>query len=109
MLENETTPEQRADARYKLKARRASSAQKSWMNSMLRMNLGNAKTAFVIFHPGIPKLLQSNSEQATEPEPAELLAAFIKWHASLLISLVEHSNNGDAEYNRQVSKADSDA
>ncbi len=35
--------------------------------------------------------------------------ATIKWHASLLISLVEHSNNKDAEYNRQVSKADSDA
>ena len=109
MLENETTPKQRANARYKLKAGRASSPLKSWMNAMLRMNLGNAKTAFFIFHHGIPKLLQSNSEQATEPESAELLAAFIKWHASLLISLVEHSKNGDAEYNGQVSKANSDA
>ena len=105
MLENETTPEQQTEAAFKFKPGKATQRQRSWMNTMLRKNMGHAKTPFFIFHHGLPRLLQSptsNSMAPTALEFAELFADFVKWHASLVISLVEHKESSIANYNRQV-------
>ena len=105
MLEKNTTPRQRQQQKYQFRQRSLTTQQSSWMNTMLRKNLGHAKAAFFIFHHGIPKLFvarHSSNVAPTAEEFAELFEQFIKWHASLLISLVEYEDCSQKDSSRNL-------
>merc|ERR1712086_1148769 len=63
LLSNELTPEQRHDAKYKIiKDKKTgeicvTTKQRSWINAILRKNLGDSKVAYFIFNHDAPALL----------------------------------------------------
>ena len=113
MLLNETTLEQQRQTKYQYQAGGfITSAQTSWAHNVLRKNLGDYRTIFFIFHHGVPQLLQSpHRVRLPECEFSDIFSEFVKWHAALLMSLVEHKEaymNAVAEFRsreRQVEAA----
>ena len=104
MLRYDTTQEQRQSERYRIQQNgRITSNQKSWAHVVLRKNLGDARTVFFIFHHGIPQMLQASYRTTLSVDACEfsrIFSEFIQWHASLLLSLVNHKNL----YEHQVAK-----
>ena len=120
MFTNDLTESQKRSPDYKLRIGKAlMSPQGSWVNMMLRKNLGDAKVAYFILDHGLPKVL--NSPWSTQkPHKAlinEMLEELMTWYASLLQSMIEHREHprmddarkfahlGQAEWREQRRKA----
>ena len=101
LLSNDLTPEQRRDPKYQVirdKTTREISvtpAQRSWINVILRKNLGHARVAFYIFKHGVPDLfnLPFRRQAPTRALLQSMLQDFMTWHASLLDSILRRPNH----------------
>ena len=115
LLANEVDPKQQQDARYKMSYDTrtgeisVTNKQRSWINAMLRKNLGDAKVAYFIFNNGLPALLDMPLRGAV-PTKAMLQNLLIDdlmvWHGSLLQSILEHRNHPDMANARKLSALD---
>ena len=71
LLSNDLTPEQRLDPKYKIRRDRVSAEEKitdkqrSWINHMLRKNLGDYRVAYFIFNNGLPEILDLDLGRST--------------------------------------------
>ena len=76
MLTNDLTEDQKKDTVYKLrKVNALTTKQRSWINMMLRKNLGDVKVCHFIFNHGVPLLLEAplgfkKNQQSTVTEHA---------------------------------------
>ena len=107
----ETTPEQKKDPRYRLRTGRSiTTQQRSFLNNILRKNLGDARVAYYIFQRGIPPLLDPPVREEycgfLKPTRAllqNMLEEFMTWHASLLIYLLEGQRQPGMDTQRKLS------
>ena len=109
LLEN-TTPEQRKERKYQIQydtngETPVSSAQRSWIQLMLRKNIGHKNVAFFIWQHGLPDLIDTplRKQQPSLESLQRILADGIRWYASLLQSLVVYSEDLEMEHARQMS------
>ena len=60
-------------------------AQRSWINVMLRNNLGDAKVAYFILNHGLPKALDLplRRQKPHKDSINNMLEELMTWHASL--------------------------
>ena len=97
LLSNDLTPAQQYDYRYKIKwdwetgEISLTTQQRSWINTMLRKNLGDARVSEFIFKDGLPKLLHASHRRKTLSKAMlrNMLVELMTWHASLLQSLLD--------------------
>ena len=97
LLSNDLTPAQQYDYRYKIKRDwetgeiALTTQQRSWINSMLRKNLGDARVSEFIFKDGLPKLLHASLRRKTLSKAMlrNMFVELMTWHASLLQSLLD--------------------
>ena len=96
---NELTSEQKKKRKYKLpKATSITTEQRSFVNVILRKNLGDHRVAFYILEHGLPTLLDAPLGRRREPkvkreEVDSMLEELMKWHVSLLKWLDNRQNN----------------
>ena len=96
---NELTSEQKKKRKYKLpKATSITTEQRSFVNVILRKNLGDHRVAFYILEHGLPTLLDAPLRRRREPkvkreEVDSMLEELMKWHVSLLKWLDNRQNN----------------
>jgi len=114
LLSNDLTPEQRHGAKYKIfKDKKTgeipvTTKQRSWINTILRKNLGHSKVAYFIFNHGVPALLDLPLRRKA-PSKAMLqsmLEELMTWHASLLQSILERQNHPDMANARKLAALD---
>ena len=110
MLRHDTTPGQRRERKYQIQYDedgeiRVSEEQRSWIQHMLRKNLGHKNVAFFIWQHGLPELLEAplRKNKASPDMIQGILEDGMRWHASLLRSLVEHSTGPQMEHARRMS------
>ena len=97
LLSNDLTPAQEYDDKYKIKHDWETgeivitTKQRSWINAMLRKNLGDARVSEFIFNHGLPKLLDAPLRRKTLSKAMlrNMLVELMTWHASLLQSLLD--------------------
>ena len=114
LLSNELTRTQRADPKYQISKNTTTgqisitSKQRSWINVMLRNNLGDAKVAYFIFNHGLPELFNTPTRRKalTKEMLQDMLEQFMHWYASLLNSIVEHQSHPDMENARKLASLD---
>ena len=114
LLSNDLTPEQRRDAKYKIRKNtktgeiHVTTKQRSWINAILRKNFGDAKVTYFISNHGLPALLDVSLRRKA-PSKAMLqnmLEELMTWHASLLQSILEHQNHSDMANARKLAALD---
>jgi len=114
LLSNDLTPEQRHGAKYKIiKDKKTgeipvTTKQRSWINTILRKNLGHSKVAYFIFNHGVPALLDLPLRRKA-PSKAMLqsmLEELMTWHASLLQSILDRQNHPDMANARKLAALD---
>jgi len=114
LLSKDLTPEQRHGAKYKIfKDKKTgeipvTTKQRSWINTILRKNLGHSKVAYFIFNHGVPALLDLPLRRKA-PSKAMLqsmLEELMTWHASLLQSILERQNHPDMANARKLAALD---
>ena len=97
LLSNDLTPEQRLDPKYKIRRDRVSGEeriidkQRSWINHMLRKNLGDYRVAYFIFNNGLPEILDLERGRRA-PDKAmiqNMLEELMMCHAYLLQSILD--------------------
>ena len=101
LLSNDLTPEQRRDPKYKVIKDKTTGeisvtqTQRSWINVILRKNLGHARVALYIFKHGVPELfnLPFRRQAPTRALLQSMLQDFMTWHASLLYSILRRPNH----------------
>ena len=100
LLSNDLKPEQRNDISKIIKDEKTgeihvTTKQRSWINSILRKNLGHARVAFYIFKHGVPDLfnLPFRRQAPTRALLQSMLQDFMTWHASLLYSILRRPNH----------------
>jgi len=101
LLSNDLTPEQRRNPAYKVIKDKKTGAisvttkQRSWINVILRKNLGHARVAYYIFNHGVPRLfnLPFRRKAPTKRMLQSMLQDLMTWHASLLYSILERPNH----------------
>ena len=100
LLSNDLKPEQRIDISKIVKDEKTgeihvTTKQRSWINSILRKNLGHARVAFYIFKHGVPDLfnLPFRRQAPTRALLQSMLQDFMTWHASLLDSILRRPNH----------------
>ena len=129
LLSNDLTPEQRYDNKYKIQKNPKTgevsvpSKQRSWINVILRKNLGDYRVAYFIFNHGIPALFEEprrsvharrwddqsihiSTMASCWPSKAMLqnmLDEVMTWHASLLQSILEQQKHPDMSIARKLS------
>ena len=115
MLSNDLTPEQHDSDAYQLRYNEAThelevtTKQRSWINMMLRKNLGHGQVAHFIFNNGIPVLLHvpaAESKPRIRTQLVQQLEQFIYWHHRLLTSIAKGNRNLDRLGIRQRSASD---
>jgi len=114
LLSNHLTPEQRFDAKYKIiKDKKTgeiqvTTKQRSWINTILRKNLGDSKVAYFIFNHGVPALFNRplTSEAPSKAILQSMLEDLMTWHASLLHSILDHQNHPDMANARKLAALD---
>jgi hypothetical protein len=96
---HDLTAEQTKDPKYHLREGKSiTTKQRSFINTILRENLGDARVAYYIFEYGIPTMLDSpvlrrtleRSRVPLQVPLQDLLEELMRWYASLLKWLVEH-------------------
>jgi len=114
LLSNDLTPEQRHGAKYKIiKDKKTgeiqvTTKQRSWINTILRKNLGDSKVAYFIFNHGVPALfnLPLTSKAPSKAILQSMLEDLMTWHASLLHSILDHQNHPDMANARKLAALD---
>jgi len=114
LLSNDLTPEQRHDAKYKIiKDKKTgeiqvTTKQRSWINTILRKNLGDSKVAYFIFNHGVPALfnLPLTSKAPSKAILQSMLEDLMTWHASLLHSILDHQSHPDMANARKLAALD---
>ena len=84
---NNLTPQQKKVSKYKLREGASiTTQQRSFVNAILRKNLGDARVATYILKHGVPTLLDAPWIRYTlhRTEMDSMLEEFLEWHASLL-------------------------
>ena len=117
LLSNELLPHQHAMKKFEIRRDlttgeiRVTREQRSWINNMLRKNLGNAKVPFFILNNGIPELFDAPLRK-TPPSLAELesmLEQAIHWYVSMLESILKHEDHPDMERARKLGSLEHEA
>ena len=110
MLQDDLQPQQRNDETYRIRYNRdgdvvVSSKQRSWIGSMLRKFLGNKNVVFFILQHGLPELFDARvrKEKPSREMLQSILEDGMRWHASLLHSLVEHNERPGLAHARRMS------
>ena len=101
LLTNEVWPEQRKDPKFKIRKDTntgqviVSSPQRSWINTMLRKNLGDNRAAYFILNHGLPELLDVPLRQKplTIPKLQSMVQELMTWHASMLQSILDRQQH----------------
>ena len=97
---NELTPEQMKDRKYKLREGTSiTTKQRSFVNAILRKNLGDARVALYILEHDIPTLLDAPLQRQPPQRAAmeTMLEELMIWHACLLQWLVKRQNDQSSE------------
>ena len=114
MLSNDLTTEQRHEAKYKIRTDRKTgeiaitTKQRSWINNLLRKNLGDSRVAYFIANHGLPLVLDLSIRRKA-PSKAMLhnmLEELMSWHAALLQSILEHHKHPDMATARKLASLD---
>ena len=114
MLSNDLIPAQRGEKKYMIRRDTetgqitVTNQQRSWMNVVLRKNLGDAKVAYFIFNNGLPELMDV-SLRCKAPRTAllkNMIDDLMTWHASLLHSLLDHESHPDMANARKLASLD---
>jgi len=110
MLTQDTTPNQRKERKYQIHYDKHGETvftreQRSWIQHMLRKNLGHENVAFFIWQHGLPELLEAplRTKPPSREQLQSILEEGIHWHASLLQSLVAYSTGPELEHARRMS------
>ena len=110
LLLSETTLQQRQETKYQIKRNKCGemlvpTAQRSWIHNMLRKFLGHADVAWFIWRHGLPELFDApwHRGAANPKSPQRILESGMRWHASLLRSLVQHHTLPEKEDARVLS------
>ena len=97
LFANELTKEQKREHKYKLQKDKAlMSPQRSWVNHMLRKNLGDARVGYYILKHGVPQVLNIPMRLNKVINKAllqNMLDEFMIWHTDLLqyiVTIKEH-------------------
>ena len=108
LLTNEIWPEQRRNPKFEIRKDwntgkiSVSTAQRSWINCLLRKNLGDYRAAYFIFNHGLPDALDlplGQKKALTKPKLQSMVQELMHWHASLLQSILlrqQHPGMEDA-------------
>ena len=94
MFAQELTTEQKRDSKHKLqKDKGITRQQRSWVNNMLRKNLGDAKVGNYILNNGVPEVLDIPmrfNKVINKALLQNMLDEFMIWHSSLLQYIVQY-------------------
>ncbi len=101
---HDLTPEQKKDPKYKL-GKGLSTKQRSFVNSLLRKNMGDARVAAYILDHGLPALLDPppNTKQVHSALLQNMLQEFMTWHGSLLRWLADKEKDPNTIMARKLS------
>ena len=103
---NDLTPEQKKDPKYKLREGTSiTTPQRSFVNNILRKNLGDARIAQYILEHGVPTLLDLPLQKQPLRRAAmeTMLEEVMTWHACLLQWLVKRQDNPNTIIARKLS------
>ena len=110
MFRTDLTEEQKQNPVYRLhKDGRITTKQRSWVNMMLRKNLGDSRVCEFILNHGIPKLLDVPLRFTKTVDNAllqNMLDEFMTWHASLLQSIQGRKDEPHMAIARRLSDLD---
>ena len=115
LLTNEVWPQQRSDPKFKIRKDTktgqiiVSDKQRSWMNVLLRKNLGDYRAAYYIFNHGLPFLLDAPLTRCivlTKPKLQSMVQELMTWHASLLQSILDRQQDPRMEFAHKCSAKD---
>ena len=101
LLTNELWPQQRKEPKFQIRKDRntgqviVSSPQRSWINVMLRKNLGDNRAAYFILNQGLPELLDVPLRQKplSIPKLQSMVQVLMTWHASMLQSILDRQKH----------------
>ena len=107
LLSNEVWPQQRHLPKFQIRKdprtghASISREQRSWVNVLLRKNLGDSRAAYFIFNHGLPILLDIpfRKQAPTKGMVQVMVQELMTWHASLLHSILhrqKHPGMADA-------------
>ena len=91
LFATELREEQKKDRKYKLQKNTITTPQRSWINVMLRKNLGDANVGHFMLDNGIPKIfdLPLRSKNAVDKALLQnMLDELMEWHVRLLDTIV---------------------
>ena len=105
MLYTYLTPEQRALPKFAIDERYINGPQSSWMNHMVRKNMGSANVWRYIFKHGIPNImtLPPHTKVLTKETLKQMIEQLLTWYASILYSIVEYENDPRMELAHKTS------
>ena len=114
LLTNEVWHKQRREPKFRIRKDKTtgqiivSDKQRSWINMMLRKNLGDNKAAYYIFNHGLPELLDMPLSQKalTKPKLQSMVHDLMNWHASLLQSILHRQQHPGMEDAHKCSAKD---
>ena len=101
LLTNELWPKQRKEPKFKIRKDWntgqviVSSPQRSWINTLLRKNLGDNRAAYFILNHGLPELLDVPFRQKplNKPKLQSMVQELMTWHASMLQSILDRQKH----------------
>ena len=107
MLQNELTPKQQQEKKYKRHYDETTGdiklthKQRSWVCSMLRNKMGHKNVALFMFTHGSTPLFDNRHLDGSSTELLNsALADALEWHASLIKSMVAHESQPYVEHRR---------
>ena len=114
LLSNDLTPEQCHDAKYKIRKDTktgeisVTTKQRSWINIMLREDLGHSRVAYFIFNHGLPDVLDLSFGKKAPGKAMlqNMLDELMIWYGSLLQSILEHQSHPDMANARKLAGLD---
>ena len=114
LLSNDLRPEQCDDPKYKIRmdteTREISvtTPQRSWINLILRKNLGHSKVAYFIFNHGLPDVLDLSFGKKAPGKAMlqNMLDELMIWYGSLLQSILEPESHPDMANARKLADLD---
>ena len=105
LLTTYLTPEQHAQPKYAINYNYINDRQQSWVNTMVRKNLGNINVARYIWEHGIPNImtLPPHVKVLTKETLKQMIEQLMTWHASILYSIVEYEKDPGMEIAHRTS------
>ena len=117
LLSHELTTQQKKERKYRIQwdwetgEIIVTGPQRSWINVMLRKNLGNVHVAYFILNRGLPPLFDAplRKQQLDNKLLDQMLEEGMHWYASLLHSILERENHPDMADARKLGTLDQHA